>query len=93
MTYSFILETAAEVDGAPEDYAVLDPIMAGRARFFRYLVDTTYGRSYPGGAPEEGPRPVRQQTEPFFTIAATSLMVRSSRHRGKQSVTQAAVSS
>jgi hypothetical protein len=57
MTYSFVLETAVEVDGAPEDYAVLDPIMAGRTGFFRYLVDTTYGRSYPGGAPEGRPAP------------------------------------
>lgn len=51
MSYQFVLETAAEVAGAPEDYAVLEPIMAGRTRFFRYLVDATYARSYPGGSP------------------------------------------
>lgn len=51
MPYQFVLETAAEVAGAPNDYAVLEPIMAGRTNFFRYIIDTTYGRSYPGGSP------------------------------------------
>lgn len=57
MPYSYVLETATEIANAPDDYAVLDPIMAGRTEFFRYLIDTTYGRSYPGGSPVGRPAP------------------------------------
>lgn len=48
----YILQTQVAVPGAPDDFANLDPILDGRTDFFRFLYDTTYGGSYPGGDPD-----------------------------------------
>ncbi|AXU19721.1 hypothetical protein C7W88_12905 [Novosphingobium sp. THN1] len=46
-----VLQAPNAVPFAPDDFAELDPILVQSNGAFRFLIDTTYGRCYPGGDP------------------------------------------